>query len=75
MVVDNRLLGKFKLKVLLAMEAVKVELEEDVATNPTKVVPKVDELVPPLAMGRRPETLLPPRPIALAVICCPESVK
>ena len=31
--------------------------------------------VPPLATGNTPVTLLPPRAMALAVICCPERLK
>ena len=40
-------------------------------TNPTNVVPKVEEPVPPFATGRTPVTL-EARLIWLAVICWPE---
>ena len=39
-------------------------------TKPTKVVPKVEELVPPLATGRMPVTL-EVKLIWLAVKTCP----
>ena len=44
---------KPKVKVLLAIVPVTLV---SLATNPTKLVPKVEELVPPLATGRIPVT-------------------
>jgi hypothetical protein len=42
-----------RVRVLLAMEPVTLV---PLTTKPTRVVPRVEELVPPLATGRTPET-------------------
>src|SRR6185295_18749411 len=52
-----------KVRVLLAIEPVTLV---SLVTKPTKVVPRVEELVPPLAMGRRPATSEEPPPRLIA---------